>query len=158
MLLANEAEGCSGKVVLVEQMSEKLRKLGEKKEVKLAWKRNALRHSFISYRVAEIQNVATGGFGGRQQPENHLLELPGAGEGGGCQEVVRDYADTTAECDTDAASGGAGSQLRGLTARQALAVNAAGAFRRWGMGDKGRMGRDGTNMGVRARPLIRHAL
>ena len=45
-------------MVLVEQMSEKLRKLGKKKEVKLAWKRNALRHSFISYRVAEIQNVA----------------------------------------------------------------------------------------------------
>jgi integrase len=48
----------SGKVVLVEQMSEKLRKLGKKKEVKIAWKRNALRHSFISYRVAEVQNVA----------------------------------------------------------------------------------------------------
>ena len=34
----------------------KLRRLAERIETK--WKRNALRHSFISYRVAAIQNVA----------------------------------------------------------------------------------------------------
>jgi hypothetical protein len=47
-----------GKVVPVEQMSGKLRKLARKKGVDLKWKHNALRHSFISYRVAETQNVA----------------------------------------------------------------------------------------------------
>ncbi len=47
-----------GKVVPVEQMSEKLRNLAARKGVGLVWKRNALRHSYISYRVAETQNVA----------------------------------------------------------------------------------------------------
>jgi integrase len=48
----------TGKVVVVEQMSGKLNKLAAKESVGLKWKRNALRHSFISYRVAETQNVA----------------------------------------------------------------------------------------------------
>jgi integrase len=48
----------SGRVMAVEQVSDKLRRLAGQKAVGLKWKRNALRHSFISYRVAETQNVA----------------------------------------------------------------------------------------------------
>ena len=47
-----------GKVVLVEQVSGKLYDLTKKEEVGMTWKRNALRHSYISYRVAQTQNVA----------------------------------------------------------------------------------------------------
>lgn len=45
-----------GRVVTVDEMSPKLTKLVE--NVNLKWKHNALRHSFISYRVAQVQNVA----------------------------------------------------------------------------------------------------
>ena len=45
-------------MVAVEQMSGKLNDLAAKESVGLKWKRNALRHSFISYRVAQTQNVA----------------------------------------------------------------------------------------------------
>lgn len=45
----------SGKVVGLQQVDHLLNELAIKTEVK--WKHNGLRHSFISYRVAEIQNV-----------------------------------------------------------------------------------------------------
>ena len=45
-------------MVLVEQVSGKLFDLTKKEEVGMTWKRNALRHSYISYRVAQTQNVA----------------------------------------------------------------------------------------------------
>ena len=48
----------SGKVVVVEQVSWKLKKLTALESVGFKWKHNALRHSFISYRVAQVQNVA----------------------------------------------------------------------------------------------------
>ena len=48
----------SGKVIPYEQLSPKLQRLTGKEGVELQWKRNALRHSFISYRVAQVQNVA----------------------------------------------------------------------------------------------------
>jgi integrase len=48
----------TGKLVAFEKMSGKLKKLTEKESVGFKWKRNALRHSFISYRVAQTQNVA----------------------------------------------------------------------------------------------------
>ena len=47
-----------GKVVVVEQVGAKLKKLTAKESVGFKWKHNALRHSFISYRVAQVQNVA----------------------------------------------------------------------------------------------------
>ena len=47
-----------GRVVPVDQMSERLTGLAKRPGVDLAWKRNALRHSFISYRVAQVQSVA----------------------------------------------------------------------------------------------------
>ena len=40
-----------GRVVPVDQMSERLAGLAKRPGVDLTWKRNALRHSFISYRV-----------------------------------------------------------------------------------------------------------
>ena len=55
--LAPRHEGF-GKVVLVEQVSGKLYDLTKNEQVGMTWKRNALRHSYISYRVAQTQNVA----------------------------------------------------------------------------------------------------
>ena len=43
---------------MVGQISGKLYDLTKKEEVGMIWKRNALRHSYISYRVAQTQNVA----------------------------------------------------------------------------------------------------
>ena len=48
----------SGKVIVVQQLSYTVRKLTAKESVGFKWKHNALRHSFISYRVAQVQNVA----------------------------------------------------------------------------------------------------
>ena len=47
-----------GKVITVNRVSGRLTLLTETKGVDLKWKKNALRHSFISYRVAQTQNVA----------------------------------------------------------------------------------------------------
>ena len=55
--LAPRHEG-SGKVVLISDVNLALGKLTSSDQVKMKWRRNGLRHSFISYRVAEIQNVA----------------------------------------------------------------------------------------------------
>ena len=46
----------SGKVVTLQSVGHRLEELAQESEVK--WKHNALRHSYISYRVAQIQNVA----------------------------------------------------------------------------------------------------
>jgi integrase len=48
----------TGKVFVIQQLSHKLRKLTAKESVGFKWKHNALRHSYISYRVAQVQNVA----------------------------------------------------------------------------------------------------
>ena len=48
----------SGKVIPFEQFSWKLKRLTAKESVGFKWKHNALRHSYISYRVAQVQNVA----------------------------------------------------------------------------------------------------
>ena len=45
-------------MVQVEQVSGKLYDLTKKEEVSMTWKRNGLRLSYISYRVAQTQNVA----------------------------------------------------------------------------------------------------
>ena len=54
--LAPRHEG-SGKMVSISDVNLALGKLTNSDEVKVKWRRNGLRHSFISYRVAEIQNV-----------------------------------------------------------------------------------------------------
>ena len=48
----------SGKVIPFEQFSWKLKRLTAQESVGFKWKHNALRHSYISYRVAQVQNVA----------------------------------------------------------------------------------------------------
>jgi integrase len=45
----------SGKVVTLQSVAHRLTVMAKESEVK--WKHNALRHSYISYRVAQIQNV-----------------------------------------------------------------------------------------------------
>lgn len=47
----------SGKVVTISDVNLALGRLTNSDAVKVKWRRNGLRHSFISYRVAEIQNV-----------------------------------------------------------------------------------------------------
>ena len=48
----------SGKVIPHEKLSPQLKSLTAKEGVGFQWKHNALRHSYISYRVAQVQNVA----------------------------------------------------------------------------------------------------
>ena len=48
----------TGKVIVIQELSYRLRKLTAKESVGFKWKHNALRHSYISYRVAQVQNVA----------------------------------------------------------------------------------------------------
>jgi integrase len=55
---ATKAKTASRRLVPVDQMSERLTGLAKRPGVDLIWKRNALRHSFISYRVAQVQSVA----------------------------------------------------------------------------------------------------
>ena len=48
----------AGKLVPFKDVSHQLSALAAAEGVGLHWKRNGLRHSFISYRVAQVQNVA----------------------------------------------------------------------------------------------------
>ena len=47
-----------GKVIPLSQIDNQLKKLMAQEGVGFKWKHNALRHSYISYRVAQVQNVA----------------------------------------------------------------------------------------------------
>ena len=87
-----------GKVVLVEQVSGKLYDLTKKEEVGMTWKRNALRQ--LVHLVPGRPDPERGPdcLGGWRLAQNHLLQLPGAGETAGCGEVVCDRAGGAGEC------------------------------------------------------------
>ena len=60
-------------------------------DAKIKWKQNALRHSFISYRLAEIQDVNRVALSG-QLPADDLSALPRVGDTGAGADMVCDQA------------------------------------------------------------------
>jgi hypothetical protein len=56
------------------------------------WKHNALRHSFISYRVAGHSECCSGGIGSGELAADGVFQIPGNRATGGCGGVVWDYA------------------------------------------------------------------